>query len=196
MNAVMNLEAKRIQLNETVVDPLPDIITKASTAKTISVQTSTGKDDAIAMEDSFFSPESSVAVAVRRAEKKKELHVDVKDNNEDVDSNDDDASETNRIRLADVVGTPSFYKKDKKSRKQLRFTSSQSQSHQSVDDDDSLMNDTPPAYKKQKRRRFTEEEMDAIKDGYRKFGSNWKQIKSEFINILSERSTVNIKVCH
>jgi hypothetical protein len=62
-------------------------------------------------------------------------------------------------------------------------------------DDEDLWEDTQENLKTtQDRNKWTEEESNAVKDGYELYGKNWALIKKEFSKALKRRTNVQIKV--
>jgi hypothetical protein len=73
----------------------------------------------------------------------------------------------------------------KKSMRRIEFDSSQS--------DDEALSPPAPSPPPVKRRRYTEEELDALKEGYKRFGRQWARIRSSY-DILQYRDPVSLKV--
>ena len=45
------------------------------------------------------------------------------------------------------------------------------------------------------RIKWSEEEKDAVKEGYKQYPNRWVEIKNAFPHILKDRTSVQIKVC-
>lgn len=89
--------------------------------------------------------------------------------------------------------TPEIYKL-KRSAVAMEFSDSDEESQEII----KKIPVEKPAHKKiAKRRRFTQEEKDAIKEGVMKYGlGKWAKIKFENIEVLQNRTNVNIKDCY
>jgi hypothetical protein len=123
---------------------------------------------------------------------RKNLHNDGKDPMQEILAN-----------AAKAVGGTIFDKKP--SAKQVQFDDSDSEEEEGVQLSDlparakvTRNNKSPPKAspkKPGKRKKFTEQEKRAIRQGVGKHGEGkWSEIKSEYAEILKDRTTVNIKV--
>lgn len=201
-NAVSNLEEKRNNLKQIVVDPLPEIIAKASTAQIPTMTTNhsatatsvdvgvqgVGSDDV----DGFYSAEESIqptkkgSTPLRPIQNNLFIHDDI----------EEDSSSDEGINNRKGLKTPSIYQK-KKSARQERFESSQSQDVDSFLDspgDISMSHKKVSKHRNKSHGSYSDEQLDAVKQGVKEFGKGkWVMIRDAY-PCLKGRSSVSIKV--
>ena len=166
-SAVAILEQKRIMLKRNAQDPLESMLMIASTANVASAKVPVAEDDIESVDSRKMSkaPEEKSTQRTKPGRMRKLSY-----------------SESEEEENTSGAGTPSMVKK-KKSGTRLLFEDSE------VD----LMADSPPPPKRT-RRKWTEKELNAVKQGYKRFFKDWSRIKSEYSVALGRRTNVNIKV--
>ncbi len=182
-------------MKQIVVDPLPEIIAKASTAQLPTMTSNhsataaatsvnvgiqgVGSDDV----DGFYSAEESIQTSKKESTHSIQNNLLIQDDIEEDDSSSDEGDNKRK-----GLKTPSIYQK-KKSARQERFESSQSQ------DVDSFL-DSPSDISIIHKRTgsYSDQQLDAVKQGVKKFGKgNWAKIRDAY-PCLKWRSSVSIKV--
>ena len=165
--AISNLEKRRNNLTRNVSDPLESILEIAATATANSSRPPQPQaDDDIVSVDSMELKSTPHAKSTQRTKTRRKRTFQYSENK----------GKTNSEAGAASVGT-------KKSATRLF-----------EDSDDDLMADSPSPSKKRTRIMWTEEEIEAVKEGHKKFANNWSMIKSTYSSELGRRTNQNIKV--